>query len=224
MEERQLSLSEVAQLLEKSERTIRRWVKAGKLKAYKPGRDYLIPESAIRELIERSEVYPKAQLGLPFEEPQEEDLAKQQRRWFLQQARSEDERVMRLRRTVGIAAGYAGRWHEERRRIEEEGTYPYGKSIEMSQLWEGFDQAISKDGTYPYMIWVLNENPEVSTMEHEACCNLDDALTDMLTEISEMRRVEAANKQRANDDAARGLEVLGEVLGAHPTGRHELIR
>jgi putative resolvase len=55
VEERNLSLSEVAQLLGKSERTIRRWVKSGKLKAYKPGRDYLIPESAIRELIERSE-------------------------------------------------------------------------------------------------------------------------------------------------------------------------
>lgn len=72
MEERQLSLSEVAHRMGKSERTIRRWIKAGKLKAYKPGRDYLIPESAIQELVERSEVYPKLQAPLPdFELEQE---------------------------------------------------------------------------------------------------------------------------------------------------------
>ena len=68
MEERHLSLSEVAELLDKSERTIRRWIKSGKLKAYKPGRDYVIPESAISELMEKSEVYPKLEAPLPFEE------------------------------------------------------------------------------------------------------------------------------------------------------------
>jgi len=78
MEEHLLSLSEVAETLEKSERTIRRWIKSGKLKAYKPGRDYLIPESAIRELIEGSEVYPKVQAPLfppdNVQEPRREAL------------------------------------------------------------------------------------------------------------------------------------------------------
>ena len=59
MEERHLSLGEVAEVLSKNERTIRRWIKSGKLRAYKPGRDYLIPESAIGELLEGSEVFPK---------------------------------------------------------------------------------------------------------------------------------------------------------------------
>lgn len=67
MEERHLSLGEVARLLDKSERTIRRWIKSGKLKAYKPGRDYLIPESAINELMEGSEVSPKAAFPLQLE-------------------------------------------------------------------------------------------------------------------------------------------------------------
>lgn len=44
-----------------SERTARRWIKSGKLRAYKPGRDYWIPESALRELVEESEVHPKAE-------------------------------------------------------------------------------------------------------------------------------------------------------------------
>jgi excisionase family DNA binding protein len=59
MEERNLSLSEVAGLLGVSERTVRRWIKAGNLRAYKPGRDYRIPASAVRELVEGSEVSPK---------------------------------------------------------------------------------------------------------------------------------------------------------------------
>jgi len=60
LEERHLSLSEAAAALDISERTAYRWVKSGKLRAYKPGRDYWIPESAIREVVEKSEVRPKA--------------------------------------------------------------------------------------------------------------------------------------------------------------------
>ncbi len=70
MEERYLSLAEACEVLGKSERTLYRWIKAGKLKAYKPGRDYEIPVSAIREMRERSEVYPKVQAPLWDEEPQ----------------------------------------------------------------------------------------------------------------------------------------------------------
>ena len=59
MEERYLSLAEASEVLGKTDRTLYRWIKSGKLKAYKPGRDYEIPESAIREMREASEVYPK---------------------------------------------------------------------------------------------------------------------------------------------------------------------
>jgi excisionase family DNA binding protein len=68
MEERYLSLSAAKRALGISERTAYRWIKSGKLRAYKPGRDYRIPETAIRELMERSEAYPKNQAPLPFEE------------------------------------------------------------------------------------------------------------------------------------------------------------
>jgi excisionase family DNA binding protein len=60
MEDRQLSLSEVAGLMGVSERTVRRWIKSGKLRAYKPGRDYRIPETAVRTFVEESEISPKA--------------------------------------------------------------------------------------------------------------------------------------------------------------------
>jgi excisionase family DNA binding protein len=60
MEERHVPLSTVAGRLGVSERTVRRWIKAGKLKATRPGRDYRIPESALRALVEEGEVSPKA--------------------------------------------------------------------------------------------------------------------------------------------------------------------
>lgn len=51
-EQERLSLREAADALGVSEVTARRWVKSGKLKAYQPGRKYLIPRGAIDELLE----------------------------------------------------------------------------------------------------------------------------------------------------------------------------
>lgn len=61
--EERLSLQEAADALGVSEQTARRWVKSGKLKAYKPGLRYLIPASAVEELLEGAEA-PK--VLLPF--------------------------------------------------------------------------------------------------------------------------------------------------------------
>lgn len=46
------STGEAAKLLQMNERTIREWIKTGKLKATKPGRAYFISEDAIRALID----------------------------------------------------------------------------------------------------------------------------------------------------------------------------
>ena len=51
-DEERLSLREAADALAISEVTARRWVKSGKLKAYQPGRKYLIPRGAVDELLE----------------------------------------------------------------------------------------------------------------------------------------------------------------------------
>ena len=67
MEERHLSLSEAAAALDISERTAYRWIKSGKLRAYKPGRDYWIPESAVKEVVAQSEVRPKAESSSSLE-------------------------------------------------------------------------------------------------------------------------------------------------------------
>ena len=62
--EERLSLREAADALGITEQTARRWVRSGKLKAYQPGKKYLIPQSAIEELLRGDEV-PK--VLLPFD-------------------------------------------------------------------------------------------------------------------------------------------------------------
>ena len=74
-----LSLSEVAGFFGVSERTVYRWIKAGGLKAYKPGRDYRIPQSAVREFMKESEITPKGRSRSLFE-PSLNDLLEEERR------------------------------------------------------------------------------------------------------------------------------------------------
>jgi excisionase family DNA binding protein len=99
MEDRQLSLSEVAGLMGVSERTVRRWIKLGKLRAYKPGRDYRIPESAFRTFVEESEISPK---GLaPSPEP------------TLFNGLEDERRLQYLRSWRAFVHILARRWEEE---------------------------------------------------------------------------------------------------------------
>ena len=56
-----LSLQDAADALGISEVTARRWVKSGKLKAYQPGRRYLIPQEAIEALLKPAEGPPALQ-------------------------------------------------------------------------------------------------------------------------------------------------------------------
>jgi excisionase family DNA binding protein len=50
--EEHLTLRDAADALGISEVSARRWVKSGKLRAYQPGKKYLIPASAIEELLQ----------------------------------------------------------------------------------------------------------------------------------------------------------------------------
>jgi excisionase family DNA binding protein len=79
LEERHLSLSEAAAALDISERTAYRWIKSGKLRAYKPGRDYWIPDSAVKEVVAESRVRPKAPSRSLFEPSLNDALADERR-------------------------------------------------------------------------------------------------------------------------------------------------
>lgn len=43
---------QAAQIAHRTQKTIRRWIEAGKLKANKVGRGYLISETALKEVLE----------------------------------------------------------------------------------------------------------------------------------------------------------------------------
>lgn len=59
-EEQFLSLEDVATRLQVSDQTIRRWIKSGKLTAYKPGLEYRIRESDLEEFLAARAFRPKA--------------------------------------------------------------------------------------------------------------------------------------------------------------------
>jgi excisionase family DNA binding protein len=64
-------------LLKVSDQSIRRWVKAGELKAYKPKKEYRIAESDLQEFLEGRTV-PLVQAPLPEQEPTEERRASEE--------------------------------------------------------------------------------------------------------------------------------------------------
>jgi excisionase family DNA binding protein len=55
-EDQFLSLEDVAERLQVSDRTVRRWVKDGKLDAYKPGREWRIRPSDLEDFLESRKV------------------------------------------------------------------------------------------------------------------------------------------------------------------------
>jgi len=63
-EERLLSLEDVAERLQVSDQSVRRWIKAGKLAAYKPGLEWRIRPSDLEDFLE-THSSPKVQAPLP---------------------------------------------------------------------------------------------------------------------------------------------------------------
>jgi excisionase family DNA binding protein len=72
-DERLLSLEDVAARLQVSDQSVRRWIKAGKLAAYKPGLEWRIKPSDLEEFLENRS-YPKVQAPLPDAEQERPDL------------------------------------------------------------------------------------------------------------------------------------------------------
>lgn len=65
--ERRLTPREAGRRLGVTDRTVKRWIEQGKLRGYRPGRAYQVPESAVDELLEKSEIRPKEKVPLSLE-------------------------------------------------------------------------------------------------------------------------------------------------------------
>jgi len=108
--ERYLSLQEVGDELGVSDQTVRRWVKAGQLAAYKPGKEYRIKGSDLEEFLKTREVSPKVLRRSPSE-PSFNDVLAEERRTGYQ--RSWRDFITRLANRIAAEAdgkGYAPGW------------------------------------------------------------------------------------------------------------------
>jgi excisionase family DNA binding protein len=79
-DEQLLSLEDVARRLQVSDQTVRRWIKSGKLAAYKPGLEWRIKPSDLEEFLRAREVRPKAPSRSPFEPSLLNGLEEERRR------------------------------------------------------------------------------------------------------------------------------------------------
>jgi excisionase family DNA binding protein len=116
--ERYFSLGEVADRLGVSDQTVRRWVKAGELPAYKPGKEWRIKDSDLDSFLE-TRSFPKVQAPLPPPEASHEEP-------------SEGERHEREE----YAEALMSLWAEEGEHLEEEiKSSPEGFPLQRAKLF-----------------------------------------------------------------------------------------
>lgn len=165
--------------------------------------------------VEVADLFPKAEAPLPFDEPDEEALEARRVQAFQSAVPSEEERVRALKGGADILYGYTDRWRIEVEKVEKDGTYPYGKSIEMRTLREKLSDALKRDGIWDYVGWVETGRLEVSDEEREAALKVVDGLLDMFNVVGRMHEIEHKNRRRAGEDAEE-LERLDAEFAATP--------
>jgi excisionase family DNA binding protein len=121
-----LSPEEVGERIGVSVYTVRRWVKTGQLRAFKPGKEYRIQKSDLEEFLRAREVRPKAPRRSPSE-PSFNDVLEEERReaereklpgWT--RAAVEDQEFVRRFEEAKRSAAEADRLAAEEHDTEEE--------------------------------------------------------------------------------------------------------
>jgi len=203
--ERYLSLQEVGDELGVSDQTVRRWVKAGQLAAYKPGKEYRIKGSDLEEFLKTREVSPKVLRRSPSEPSFNDVLAEERRAGYQRSWRDyvadEAERIA----SQADSKGYAPEWmrwvSETPRRIArilfdngvlgKRETYP--TEAEWRQSWEIFD-ALEELNQAVEQAW----RAQMRESEH-----LERAReADVLSEMRKQREADKGSKE------ARELEAI----------------
>lgn len=167
MEDQTRSLSEVAGLMGVSERTVRRWIKSGRLKAYKPGRDYRIPESGLRAFIQESEISPKASAPPSpqpsFNDALKEDLEEERRereelaigliRHFTTRVEATEEELKAMSGVIPLnLVAPLLEPHLALRALYEEIASTRQPSTELHEAYEGLEFAISRVSGLAYQM------------------------------------------------------------------------
>jgi excisionase family DNA binding protein len=138
-EEQLLSLEDVASRLQVSDQTVRRWIKSGKLAAYKPGLEWRIKPSDLEEFLQ-ARSSPKAPRRSPFEPSLLNGL--------------EEERRLRYLRTLrAFVWKLVHRWEKE----------PPKTSAEVSPLFEAMN-AMLEQGVFEPSDAGFAEGTELATL------------------------------------------------------------
>ena len=188
--------------------------------------------------LEIPDLFPKAQAALPLEdaeqrgaaEPHDEEaverIAGEQRaRTFLQQWPAEDQRVQGFQKAAEILNGYATRWGQEADDIEDAGTLPYGRSIEMETMRNRLSEALEANGLIDYAGWVETREVAASPREYAACLKLVGAWLEMYNVVRRMEAIEHRIRSQVPEEARRGLEMFetegaGRVRESQPAGEY----
>jgi excisionase family DNA binding protein len=116
-----LAIQEVAEELGVDVQTVRRWIKTGRLRAFKPGREYRIRQADMDEFLEAHVARPKAARRSSDVEPSFNDVLADERRSLADAyltARREASKLLRLhRRRID---GLAQRWEEQANKLTPE--------------------------------------------------------------------------------------------------------
>jgi excisionase family DNA binding protein len=113
-----LSPEEVGERLGVSVYTVRRWIKTGQLRAFRPGKEYRIQESDLEEFLRAREVRPKAPRRSPSEPSFNDVLAEE-------------------RRSVAVdgMVGLLERWHAWRQAEVQDAASLHFRDATSAALW-----------------------------------------------------------------------------------------
>jgi excisionase family DNA binding protein len=136
-----LSLPEAAEPLGVSVYTVRRWIKDGKLKAFKPGKEYRVREADLEEFLAAREVRPKAVAS-----PSQRRLfnGEERRASFIERWRQGaearvafyDDRLAAVERG-GLFPGFGGAKTLQDDAFEDFSTFCYLSNGELAERWHG---------------------------------------------------------------------------------------
>jgi excisionase family DNA binding protein len=198
--EEHLSLREAADALGISEVSARRWVKSGRLEAYQPGRKYLIPISAVEELLQETRS-PKTP-SRPSPESPEEAPAEEERHTRSPHPEELKSRIAFMRRRQEKRRGDA----EE---AEENGVVDAADWIFDLDAADHYLENLYEVEGITEAVKAVNEGKTMTTAEVRSLCVVFDREFAALKSLTDEAKIIAQElESRISYEAIRGMSEI----------------
>lgn len=191
------SVEAVAEQLLVDVQTVRRWIKSGKLKAYRPGREYRILSSDLEEFLETRAVDPK-EPAPAWPRPAEE---RRKAEAFLTAHPDEGGRTRLIEQVARTHQRWADSWYLQAERYEEEGVAPYGRALEAEAMHGRLTAGPAIGGLAAYVNQVRKGERAVSERETAACEKSDEEAGRLGHAMMYMRGINAEALEKAEAEA-----------------------